>query len=171
MFQKNLCIPISLLGRCLQIKNSFLFIIWDILPAEIQLADGAAEAEIVRKGYMSVSDPACGAGAMLIAFANTARSRKINYQSQVLVVAQDIDRTAVLMCYLQLSLLGCPAVVIQGDSLTKPGIQEENEIWYTPFFHLNQWRFRDEVRDKDFGQKISCQESDGQMVLHWDDAA
>ena len=141
------------------------------MMAEIQLVGGTAEAEIRRKGYMSVSDPACGAGAMLIAFANAARSRKINYQSQVLFVAQDIDRTAVLLCYLQLSLLGCPAVVIQGDSLAKPGLQEENEIWYTPFFHLNQWRFRDVGQRIDTGQRSFSQESDGQMALHWDDAA
>ena len=159
--------------RLEQVQKGQFFTPYNIsrMMAEIQLADGTAEEEIRRKGYMSVSDPACGAGAMLIAFANAARRRKINYQSQVLFVAQDIDRTAVLMCYLQLSLLGCPAIVIRGDSLVKPGIQEENEIWYMPFFYLNQWRFRDEVQGKDFGQKIFCQESDGQMVRHWDDAA
>lgn len=58
---------------------------------------------------------------MLIAFANVAREHKLNYQRDVLFVAQDIDQTAALMCYIQLSLLGCPAVVIVGDSLAKPG--------------------------------------------------
>lgn len=159
--------------RLEQVQKGQFFTPYNIsrMMAEIQFADGTAEAEIRRKGYINVSDPACGAGAMLIAFANAARSRKINYQSQVLFVAQDIDRTAVLMCYVQLSLLGCPAVVIQGDSLVKPGLQEENEIWYTPFYQLNQWRFRDVRQRIDTGQRIFSQEPDGQMVLHWDDAA
>ena len=52
-----------------------------------------------------MNDSACGAGAMLIAFANAAKQYGINYQKQVLFVAQDIDHTAAMMCYIQLSLL------------------------------------------------------------------
>ena len=60
--------------------------------------------------YLSVSDPACGAGAMLIAFANVSREHGVNFQRNILFVAQDIDVTAVRMCYLQLAVLGCPAL-------------------------------------------------------------
>lgn len=63
------------------------------------------------------------------------------YQKHVLFVAQDIDRTAAMMCYIQMSLLGCPAVVVIGDSLTRPFPNSDNEAWYTPFYYLNQWRF------------------------------
>ena len=72
---------------------------------------------------------------------NVARKHGINYQEQVLFVAQDIDRTAAMMCYIQLSLLGCPAVVAIGDSLAKPYPHPDNEVWHTLFYHLNQWRF------------------------------
>ena len=47
--------------------------------------------EIKDKGWISVNDPACGAGALLVAFANVCRKNDINYQTQVLFVAQDID--------------------------------------------------------------------------------
>ena len=94
-----------------------------------------------ERRYISVNDPACGAGAMLIAFANVAKKHGINYQEQVLFVAQDIDRTAAMMCYIQMSLLGCPAIVVIGDSLAKPFPHPDNEVWCTLFFHLNQWRF------------------------------
>ncbi|MCC2817230.1 SAM-dependent methyltransferase [Lachnoclostridium pacaense] len=90
---------------------------------------------------MSVSDPACGAGALLIAFANSAREHGFNYQEKVLFVAQDIDATAAKMCYIQLSLLGCSACVIIGDSLVKPGFHPDNEVYYTPMYYLNAWRF------------------------------
>ena len=78
---------------------------------------------------------------MLIAFANVAKKHGINYQKHVLFVAQDIDRTAAMMCYIQMSLLGCPAIVVIGDSLAKPFPHPDNEVWCTLFYHLNQWRF------------------------------
>ena len=78
-----------------------------------------------------------------IAFANVARSHGINYQRDVLFVAQDVDHTAALMCYIQLSLLGCPAIIIVGDSLLKPDMHPDNSLWFTPFFQLNRWKFRD----------------------------
>ena len=109
--------------------------------AEIQFAGGSEKEELERNGYISVNDPACGAGAMLIAFANAAKRNGLNYQKQVLFVAQDINHTAAMMCYIQLSLLGCPAVVIIGDTLVKPMFHPDNEVWYTPFYHLNRWRF------------------------------
>ena len=49
--------------------------------------------------------------------------------------AQDIDRIAALMCYIQLSLLGCKALIKIGNSLTDPLTENEplNEnIWLTP---------------------------------------
>ena len=109
--------------------------------SELQFAEDGKAGQPDGRGYISVSDPACGAGAMLIAFANVARKHGINYQKHVLFVAQDIDRTAAMMCYIQLSLLGCPAVVAIGDSLAKPFPHPDNEVWCTLFYHLNQWRF------------------------------
>jgi hypothetical protein len=111
--------------------------------AEIQATDLSGDSlDLPGKGYISVHGPACGAGAMLIGFANVARKRGINYQEKVLFVAQDIDRAVAMMCYIQLSLLGCPAIVIVGDSLASPGLQSDNETWYTPMYHLNAWRFK-----------------------------
>lgn len=107
--------------------------------AEIQNG-GDLQEEVERKGFISVSDPACGAGALLIAFANSAREHGVNYQEKVLSVAQDIDATAAKMCYIQLTLLGCSACIIIGDSLVKPGFHPDNEVYYTPMYFLNSWR-------------------------------
>lgn len=115
--------------------------------AEINCSDGLQDV-LAQRGYISVSDPACGAGATLLAFANVLRKHGINYQKHVLFVAQDVDRTAALMCYIQLSLAGCPAYVIVGDSLAKPGLHPDNEVWYTLFYLLNAWRFRDLEEDR-----------------------
>lgn len=109
--------------------------------SELQFAGDGKENQLEEKGYISINDPACGAGAMLIAFANAAKKHGINYQKQVLFVAQDIDRTAAMMCYIQLSILGCPAVVAIGDSLAMPFPHPDNEIWCTLFYYLNYWHF------------------------------
>lgn len=104
-------------------------------------AEGVEE-QIEKEGFISVNDPACGTGAMLIAFANTLKHMEINYQQKAFFVAQDINQTAALMCYIQLSFLGCSGIVIVGDTLAKPGIHPDNDVWYTPFYYLNFWRFR-----------------------------
>ena len=109
--------------------------------SELQFTGDEKAEKLEEKGCISVNNPACGAGAMLIAFANVAKRHGINYQKHVLFVAQDIDRTAAMMCYIQMSLLGCPAIVVIGDSLAKPFPHPDNEVWCTLFYHLNQWRF------------------------------
>lgn len=111
--------------------------------AQMQVLD--MQALIAEKGFVSVNDPACGAGATLIGFANEARSRGINFQQYVLFAGQDIDQTAGLMCYIQLSLLGCPGYVLIGDSLREPITADSldgPDAWYTPFYFTSTWHFR-----------------------------
>lgn len=108
-------------------------------------------AQIERDGWISVNDPACGAGALLVAFANECLDRKINYQTSVLFVAQDVDFIVGCMCYLQLSLLGCPGYVTIDDTLTHPQTSydgrglfpvDSGNVWYTPFYFRTEWHAR-----------------------------
>ena len=46
--------------------------------SEIQYTDLSADELLRGRRYISVNDPACGAGAMLIAFANVAKKHGIN---------------------------------------------------------------------------------------------
>jgi len=87
--------------------------------------------EIAAKGYIKVNDCCCGAGALLIAYANVAREQGVDYQRDIIFVAQDIDFTVAMMCYIQLSLLGCTGYVIVGNALTPDPTEREN-IWITP---------------------------------------
>ena len=57
---------------------------------------------------------------MIIAAAMELKSKGMNYQDKLEVVAQDLDWNCVYMCYVQLSLLGINAVVVQGDTLHEP---------------------------------------------------
>lgn len=101
-----------------------------------------------RQGYISVNDCACGAGATLIAFAQVCREKGINYQQDVLFVAQDIDSTTALMCYIQLSLLGCAGYIHIGNTLTNPMTghvlfgDNASSTWYTPMYYSDTWVLR-----------------------------
>lgn len=112
---------------------------------------GDVPAQLKTKSWVSVNDPACGAGALLIAFAQECLLQKVNYQQSVLFVAQDIDRIAALMCFIQLSLLGCPGYVVVGDTFLHPTVgpsellpikQDGQEIWYTPMMYTDIWQCR-----------------------------
>lgn len=119
------------------------------LMAEINFGDGI-QAEVERKGYISVCDPCVGAGAMFIAAANTMRRAKVNYQTNAVFVGQDIDRVVAMMAYIQISLIGCPGYIIIGNSLTNPPTghvlfpkdTEEQDVWITPMFTTDVWNMR-----------------------------
>ena len=111
------------------------------------------KAKIEQQGWVSVNDPACGAGALLLAFANECRrsGNDVNYQTSVLFVAQDIDFLAGCMCYIQLSLMGCPGYVVIDNTLTRPSTsydarglipKDGSNVWYTPFYFRDVWHWR-----------------------------
>ena len=119
------------------------------LMAEITGTD--LQARVERDGWISVNDCACGAGALLVAFANTCLRQKINYQTSVFFVAQDIDYIVGLMCYIQLSIIGCAGYVVIGDSLLHPSTSLDRRglipppgenVWYTPFYFRDVWHYR-----------------------------
>ena len=121
------------------------------------MAEITFDAKIVpdMEGFISVSDPACGAGATLLAFLNICKSRNICYHNKVLVVAQDIDFIVGLMCYIQCSFMGCAGYVVIGDTIADPATAyddrgllpagPQNRIWYMPFFSTDVWYMRRQI--------------------------
>lgn len=101
-----------------------------------------ARAELSQKGYISVLEPAVGGGANVIAFCEVLKNHDINYQTQCVIVCQELSKLTALMCYTALSLIGCAAVVKIGDSLSDPytnyfaECSKGAEIWTTPMFHI-----------------------------------
>lgn len=119
--------------------------------AEMQITAESLSGQIEGRGWVSVSDPACGAGGMLIAAANAIQAAGYSYQTQALFVGQDIDETAGCMCYLQMSLLGLPGYVVVDNTLTKPALFVDKDglipvpgenVWYTPMYFREVWEFR-----------------------------
>lgn len=90
------------------------------------------------QNFVKVCEPACGAGGMVLAIAQALIEKGKNPATAMWAQCQDIDRTAALMSFIQLSLWNIPAVVIVGDTLAN----EVRECFYTPAHHLRSWKYR-----------------------------
>lgn len=76
--------------------------------------------DLPEEGRISLNEPSCGGGGMIIAACKVLHDHGFDFQRRLDVVAQDLDWKGVYMTYLQLSLIGCRAIVVQGDTLLDP---------------------------------------------------
>ena len=91
--------------------------------------------DISEDNPLILNEPSTGGGGMIIAAAKVLKDRGLNYQRCMDVVAQDLDWKGVYMTYVQLSLLGIKATVVQGNTLTEPysgAGYPQDRIFYTP---------------------------------------
>ena len=124
---------------------------WHIAELMARLDIDDVEKQLKTEDYISVCDTCCGAGCMLLAFAIVCKEdAEVNYQQSVIFVGQDIDPVVAKMCYVQISLLGCPGYVVVGNSLTNrigghilaPVYDKPENIWFTPLYFTDIWNLR-----------------------------
>lgn len=103
---------------------------------------------------ITLNEPSCGGGGMIIAAVKVLLDAGINPQECLRVVAQDLDWKGVYMCYLQLSLLGIRAVVVQGDTLADPyrhGYPPERILITPAEMTGGAWRYVAEEKEANHG--------------------
>ncbi|EBR5360025.1 N-6 DNA methylase, partial [Salmonella enterica] len=135
--------PTDFLGQLmmtLELGNQNLgqyFTPWSVsyMMARINMADRLPELEEGHGSFITVCDPACGAGGMIVATAETMLEAGYNPQKQMLAFCTDIDPLAAMLCYIQLTLMHIPAVVSIGNSLT----MEMTREMATPAYRLGLW--------------------------------
>jgi methylase of polypeptide subunit release factors len=95
---------------------------------------------ISDRGYLRLVEPACGSGALIIAFAQELEAAGIQYEDALQVTAVDIDPRCTHMTYVQLALLGISGVIVHGNTLSL----QEISVWVTPARIMNgrDWRLR-----------------------------
>lgn len=98
------------------------------LSAAVTITD--KEVNQAKNGVFRINEPACGGGAMIVAALDVLKEKGVNYQKHAFVTAMDLDSRCVYMTYITLTLLGCPAVVVHGNTLT----MEVFDTLYTPFY-------------------------------------
>ncbi|SAL86663.1 N-6 DNA Methylase [Caballeronia terrestris] len=96
-----------------------------LMAKMVTVGDGK---EIRDRGFITMDEPACGSGGMVVAVAQAMHEAGLNYPTLLHATCTDIDPTCVHMAYVQLSLLGTPATVVHGNSLTL----ESRDVWHTP---------------------------------------
>lgn len=90
---------------------------------------------------ITIYEPTCGAGGIIVASIDVLKSYGVNYAWNVFVDCGDIDARCVHMTYVTLSLLGVPAVVRLGDALT----MEYREAWFTPAYLMAWPHFKSRI--------------------------
>lgn len=113
------------------------------------------EKEIPQNRVIRITDPCCGAGGMLVAAASVMKNNGINFQQDVFFLGTDIDPRCARMTYIQMSLLGAPAVIICGNSLSFEVFWQRETIMY--FISGMNYRLRAEEMIENT-KKIICEE-------------
>lgn len=110
-----------------------------LMMAEMSIDPDEVRQEIERKGYVSMNDPCCGSGGMPLAYAQAFRAAGFQPETELLIVAQDLGDIPARMTYLQLSLRGLAAVVLNMNSFIPDTV-----FWkrYTPVFFWQNWPSR-----------------------------
>ena len=142
-YEQSICGPTDILGQvfhALELHSKYkgqFFTPPSVceMMGKITLDGDNLSAIVEKKGYISVCEPCIGSGGMILGAAKAMADKHLNYQTQMLVTGIDIDIKCVHMAYLQLSLLGIPATVIHGNSLT----DEVWSSWYTPMYVVGGW--------------------------------
>ena len=92
-----------------------------------------------------VAEPACGGGAMIIALAEVFYKRGLNFQHNMYVEMTDLSWNAVCMSMIQMSLLGIPATIIHGNTLSL----EIFDVFETPMVGMNLIKERIRIQEKE----------------------
>lgn len=107
--------------------------------AAVCVDDNLVNEAIEQDKILTLNEPACGAGGMILAAVDILYNRhRFNYSRNLVVECSDIDLRCVHMSYLQLSLAGVPAVVYHRDTMTMKTWQR----WETPAYIMQWIRFR-----------------------------
>ena len=83
-----------------------------------KMALGGAGDIIEARGYITLGEPACGAGGMVLAAACALEEMGHDPGTAMIVYATDLSETCYQMTYLQLAARGVPARVMRGDTLS-----------------------------------------------------
>lgn len=92
-------------------------------PFHLSLLTARLDLELFNGEVVKMCEPSIGSGGMIIAAAKVIKEKGYDYQKHMEVVGQDLDWLAVYMSYLQLSLLGIDAIIVQGSTLQEPYVE------------------------------------------------
>jgi type I restriction-modification system DNA methylase subunit len=93
---------------------------------------------IKENGKIKVNEPSVGAGGMMLALAAVMSDEGFNPQTELEIYCNDLDQNALLMAYVQLNVLGIPAICEVKDTLApldEPPLSRWKTIGWVLFRH------------------------------------
>jgi hypothetical protein len=88
------------------------------MMARMQIDPNVVKRAIDEKGFISVEEPACGAGCLLIAVIEHMEEMGFNPKEHLFFVARDVSRLCFNMSYIQMACLEASGMIIHGNTLT-----------------------------------------------------
>jgi hypothetical protein len=133
----------------------------------LAMAKMTLEPETVRQlvkdqGFFTMQEPACGSGGIILAVCQHLKESEINYQEIMHVSAIDVRPMCVHMCYIQLTLLHVPAVVIHGNTLSL----EEWSRWHTFAHYAGFWNVKLRRRSREHAAAEQAEEPQQSAQTH-----
>lgn len=111
---------------------------WDVAVMMAHMQLGNVANNFTDKPFITLSEPACGAGSMVLAFAAVLRDAGYSPHRYLWVSATDIDPLAAGMAYIQLTLCGVAGEVVIGNSLC----DERRRVLHTFAHYQGNWSCR-----------------------------
>jgi hypothetical protein len=131
-----------------------------ILNAKLTMDPEYLRAKVASEGFITMNDPCIGGGAMVIPVLEALYLAELNPVQHLHLTGQDIDGSVLRMAYVQLSLLGVPAVLWRGDTLR----MQFYEAWYTPAHVFFGWGPRLRARDRRAAEEPEAGETPDEAV-------
>lgn len=126
--------------------------------AKITVSD--IKKQLETKKFITVQEPAVGAGAMVLAIFDELKEQGVNPQQVMWVDATDLSEVAYKMAYIQFSLKGVSGVVRHGNSLSLETYELRKTILGTMFIlrhknpYTNQVKINTTLLKKKFAPEI-----------------
>jgi len=91
---------------------------YDVSRMMAEMTFDTVDEIIAEQGFVTVQEPACGAGGMIIAAADVIERKGFDIGRQLYVDGTDLSPMCFRMSYLQASLRGVPATIRRGNTLS-----------------------------------------------------
>ena len=113
-----------------------------LISSMLGISKDDVDSKIKEKGYITLHEMSVGGGAIVIAVAKLISEWGYNPKENLLVVCNDLDKKAIYMSYIQLTLLDIPAVILEMDTLT----QKIEDSWKTIGYYRKYKEFNNEFK-------------------------
>lgn len=126
----------SVVGE-LELLNSHMgqfFTPYDLSRLMAEISFEGVDEVIAAKGFVTVQEPACGAGGMILAAADVLAAKGHDIGQTLYVDATDLAPMCFRMSYLQASLRGIPATIRRGNTLSLEMFESARTPAFLPFY-------------------------------------